>query len=108
MSTVTETLAPVEIWEVMLDDATIKFFEPLVLQPVILDRGTPGECCFAENSSLDISAVGVDEEELASCLRSDIRMTWKRVMRQPDAALSSFDRTIKARFLERAEEIENG
>jgi len=30
-------LAPFEIWEVLLDDSTIKFNEPLIVKPAILD-----------------------------------------------------------------------
>ncbi len=101
-------LAPFEIWEVMLDNSTIKFHEPLVLTPRILDRGTPSECFYAEQPALDIFAVGIDWEELASCLRSDIRMTWKRIVRKHDNALTPDDRVTKRRWLEIAEEVNDG
>lgn len=101
-------LVPFEIWEVPLDNATIKFRKPLVLTPQILDRGTPGECLFAENTDLDLSAVGVDREELLSCLRSDIRMTWKRIAQKHDNELIPEDRELKHRLLEAAEEVNDG
>jgi len=90
MSQINETdlLAPVEIWEVLLDSSTIKFHQPIAILPTILDQGTPGECYYAEYPHLDISAVGVDPEELAGCLRSDIRMIWKRVVQKPDSELT--------------------
>jgi len=98
-------LAPLEIWEVMFDDSTIKFFEPLLIEPKILDRGTSGECYFAECPEIGISAVGIDIEELSSCLRSDIRMTWRRIVRKRDNNLTPNDRAMKRRWLEIAEEV---
>ena len=111
MSQVYETtvLAPFEIWEVMLDNnSTIKFFEPLSVKPKILDRGAPGECFYADCPELDISAVGVDLDELSSCLRSDIRMTWKRIVQKHDDDLAPNGRAIKRRFLEIAGEDGDG
>jgi hypothetical protein len=104
----TTLLAPFEIWEVMLDNSTIKFFKPLIVQPTILDRGTSGECYSAEYPELDLSAVGVSLDELMSCFRSDIRITWKRVVQKKDTELAPNARTIKRRFLECAEEVCNG
>lgn len=103
-----DVLAPFEIWEVLLDNSTIKFHSPLILTPVILDAGTPGECFFVEHPALDISAVGIDREELLSCLRSDIRMTWKRVVQKRDNELSHEDLTTKRNFLGIAEEVDYG
>ena len=97
-----------EIWEVILNNSSIKFFKPLLVVPTLLDQGTPGECYFAECPEIGLSAVGVDLEELSSCLRSDIRMTWKRIVQTHDNELSSHDRNIKRRFLELAEEIHDG
>ena len=104
----TTLLAPFEIWEVMLDNSTIKFFKPLIVQPEVLDRGTPEQCYCADYHEIDVSAVGVSLDELSSCLRSDIRMTWKRIVRKRDDELSSEDRAIKQRFLEIAEEVSDG
>ncbi|MGL6225028.1 MAG: hypothetical protein ACRC10_00185 [Thermoguttaceae bacterium] len=107
MSTVTDTLIPLEIWEVDLEETTIKFFEPLVLQPIPLLPEEPGDRTYltVEYPELDLAAVALNHTELLSCLRSDIRLTWKRVMYQPESDLSAFDRTIKVRFLEIAEEV---
>ncbi len=101
-------LAPFEIWEVMLDNSTIKFHEPLRLKPRILDRGTPGECFYAEHTELDISAVAVSLDELVSCLRSDIRMIWKHVVQKQDNELTPDDQMLKRRWLAIAEEINDG
>jgi hypothetical protein len=98
---------PLEIWEVSLDDSTIKFFKPFFILPTVLDEGTSGECYFVECPEVGISAVGVDFDELRRCLHSDIRIMWKRVVRKPDNELLPEDRTIKRRFLELAWEINN-
>ena len=98
-----DVLAPFEIWEVMLDNSTIKFFEPLAIKPTILDRGTPGECFYAECPELDVSAVGVDLDELLSCLRSDIRMNWKRIVQKRTDELTVNEQRTKKRWLAIAE-----
>jgi len=100
-------LAPFEIWEVMLDDSTINFFEPLIVQPEVLSPEELGDPSYwtADVPELDLSAVGVSLEELESCVRSDIRMTWKQVVRKRDRELTPHDRTIKQRWLEIAEEV---
>jgi hypothetical protein len=63
---------------------------------------------YAEFPEVGVSAVGVDFEELRSCLHSDIQMTWKRVFREPVNELTPKDNAIRQRFLELAEEISNG
>jgi len=104
-SSATDSQDHLEIWWVELDNSTIKFNEPLLIPLEILDGGTDEECYFAEFPEIGISAVGVDFDELRSCLRSDIRMTWKRVFQKPESELTPNDRAIKRRFLELAEEI---
>jgi hypothetical protein len=106
-SSVTESQTPLEIWEVLLDSSTIKFNVPLLISPTILDKGTSEECYFAELPEIGISAVGVDIDELRSCLHSDIRMTWKRVFRKPISKLTPKDAAIRQRLLELTEEINN-
>ncbi|MGL4943983.1 MAG: hypothetical protein ACRC46_12430 [Thermoguttaceae bacterium] len=100
-----EPLSIVEIWKVPLDAASVKFFEPLLFTPRVLDRGTDSECLYAERADLDISAVGIDAAELASCLRSDIRLAWNRIVRRPNNELTPSEQEVKARFLEVAEEV---
>jgi len=97
-----------EVWLVELDNSTIKFNEPLLIPPVVLDQGTAEECYSAEFPELGVSAVGIDIEELQSCLRSDIRMTWKRVFCKPENELTPNDRAIRLKFLELAEEVNDG
>ena len=103
-------LPPFEIWGVMLDNATIKFFEPLIIQPTILlpEEADDPVYCTADVPELDLSAVGISFEELESCIRSDIRMTWKRIVRKPDSELTPDDRIIKKRWLKIAEEYSDG
>jgi hypothetical protein len=100
-------LAPFEIWEVMLDDSTIKFFEPFIVQPEVLPPEESGDPAYwtVDVPKLDLSAVGISLEELESCVRSDIRMTWKQVVRKHNKELTPHDRTIKQRWLEIAEEV---
>ena len=105
VSSITDKSDCIEIWWVELDNSTIKFNEPLLIPLTILDSGTDEECYFAELPEIGISAVGVDFDELRSCLRSDIRMTWKRVFKKSENELTSNDKAIRRRFLELAEEI---
>jgi predicted RNase H-like HicB family nuclease len=105
---VADSQTPLEIWEVTLDDSTIKFFKPLFILPTVLDADTTEECYFAECPEIGVSAVGVDIDELISCLHSDIRIMWKRIVRKPDNELLPADRTIKRRFLELAWETNDG
>ena len=108
-ATETDVLAPFEIWSVTLDDdTTIKFHEPLVVEPRILDQGTSGECFCAECPELDLFAVGVDLDELLSCLRSDIRMTWKSIVQKHANVLTVDERRVRQQWLDIAEEINDG
>ena len=99
------SLAPFEIWEVMLDNTTIKFFEPLVVNPETLPPEAPGDRTYftADVPELDISAIGISIEELMSCVRSDIRMIWKNCVRKDDARLTPHNRMFKQRWLSIAE-----
>jgi len=52
--------------------------------------------------------VGVDIDELSSCLRSDIRMTWKRVVQKQNNKLTTKELAVKRRFLKIAEKVFDG
>ena len=106
----TALLAPFEIWEVMLDQTTIKFFEPLLVQPELLPPEEPGDPTYwtVDVPDLDLSAVGVSLEELGSCVRSDIRMTWQRIVQKHNDELTPENKVIKRRWLEIAGEISDG
>ncbi|MGL6227428.1 MAG: hypothetical protein ACRC10_12485 [Thermoguttaceae bacterium] len=113
MSTVTETLAPVEIWEVMLDDATIKFFEPLVLQPVREhddeeDEPSETEYLSVRLPKLNIDVFAASHSELVDWVKSDIRKMWEHFVRQDDAKLSNSALILKRNYLAVAEEVSNG
>jgi len=108
---ITETLdvlAPFEIWEVLLDGSTIKFYEPLVLKPEVLPPESPTDRAYliVDVPDLDISVVAIDYSELLSCVRSDIRMIWDNCVRKDDAFLTPKNRIIKQRYLSMAEEID--
>jgi hypothetical protein len=109
MSQIKETtlLAPFEIWEVMLNDSTIKFHKPLMVQPEVLLPEEPGDPSYwtVDVPELDLSAVGVSLDELGSCVRSDIRMTWKRIVQRGDNDLTPSEQAVRRRFLEIAEEV---
>ncbi|MGL6225636.1 MAG: hypothetical protein ACRC10_03310 [Thermoguttaceae bacterium] len=102
----TEILAPIEIWEVLLDDCYIKFHQPLILQPYWLpDEPDDNEYLAVTVPTLNISAFGSNRDELLSCVRGDIVSSWKRIVRIPDADLSMRGRGIKSHYLQIAEEI---
>ncbi|MDR0326957.1 MAG: hypothetical protein LBI05_01535 [Planctomycetaceae bacterium] len=107
-ATKTDLLAPFEIWEVMLDNATIKFFKPLIVKPEILPPEEPGDPTYwtVDLPELDVSAVGISMEELMNCVRSDIRMIWKNCVRKDDSALTPKNRNIKRQYLLIAEEVD--
>jgi len=102
-------LAPFEIWEVMLDDSTIKFFEPLVLTPARMphDPDEPGDVEYweVEMPELMISTFGTDYEKIHNGILSDIRDAWKHIVAIPDNRLSQNGKKIKQNYLAIAEEI---
>ena len=106
------TLAPFEIWEVPLDDSTIKFNEPLVLEPYWLeddsDDPDDNEYLAVEYPDLDIISWGRNRKELWSCLRGDLREAWTCFVRMPDDRLSKKGKKIKSAFLAIAEEVSDG
>ncbi|MGL6193314.1 MAG: hypothetical protein ACRC2T_00660 [Thermoguttaceae bacterium] len=108
MTIQTDKLAPIEIWEVPLEGSTIKFKQPLVLEPEILDQGTPEECLFLEYPELSLSSVGKNRKELLSGVLSDIRFSWKNYVQKSDFELVVKTRRIKEKYLEFAEEVANG
>lgn len=111
MSQITKTdlLAPFEVWEVMLDNSTIKFFKPLVLKPERLphdpdDLGNE-EYWIIDVPELMISTVGTERQKIQSGVLSDIRDSWKYVVALSDDCLSPRGRKIKQNYLALAEEI---
>jgi len=109
---ITETLdvlAPFEIWEVLLDDSTIKFYEPLVLKPEVLPPEEPGDPLYwtVEVPELDISAFGRDWYELWNCICDDIRMSWKHYVLEDDTNLVPRSKKFKEAYLALAEEVAN-
>jgi hypothetical protein len=101
----TAVIAPFEIWEVMLDHSTIKFFEPLVLTPEILPPEEPGDRTYltVDVPELAISSHGIDIEELVSAIRCDIRFAWRHFVRAKDTKLTADAKKIKYNYLAIAE-----
>ena len=103
-------LAPFEIWEVPYDNATIKFFEPLVLTPTWMphdpDEPSDVEYWEVEVPELAISSYGVDREELASAIRSDIRFAWRHFVLADDSLLTPDAQAVKIHYLTVAETVE--
>ena len=100
----TALLAPFEIWEVMLDDTTIKFFEPLLLKPKRL--AGDDDLWIIEKSDLGLSAFGTDRESLWECVQSCIRMAWKEFVCEDDRNLLPLAKKYKDAYLSIAEDVD--
>jgi hypothetical protein len=107
-----DILAPFEIWEVMLDNSTIKFFKPLILNPVRVspdpDEPDNEEYWIVEVPELMISTFGHEYHSIWSGVLSDIRDAWKHIVSLPDDSLSPNGKKIKQRYLALAEEVLDG
>lgn len=106
----TDILAPFEIWEILLDDSTIKFHQPLLLSPTYMphDEEEPGETQYLEivKPELNIDVYGEDRRELLSALRSEISFVWRHLVKSNNQTDPETNE-IRRRYLELAEEIPN-
>ena len=105
------SLAPFEIWEVMFDNQTIKFFgQPLVLTPRWMpqDSEEPDEMVYMEVEvpELAISSYGTDIEELKSAVHSDIRFAWKHYVLTEDSQLTPDAVAVKKKYLAISEVVD--
>ena len=107
LATKNKLLAPFEIWEVMLDNSTIKFFEPLLLKPVLIpnDASDDGEYWLVEVPELIISTFGTEHRSIQNGILSDIRDAWKHIVSLPDDRLSQNGKKVKQSYLAIAEEM---
>ena len=109
LTTQTDTLAPFEVWQVMLDHSTIKFFEPLLLTPFWLeddpDDPDEDEYLAVKRPDLDLSSWGRNRRELWNCICGDIREAWECFVQVPDSRLSEKGKKIKRAYLAIAEEV---
>ena len=103
LATETDLLAPFEIWEVMLDNSTIKFFEPLVLKPVQISGDE--EFWLVEVPELMISTFGNERRSIQNGIFSDIRDAWTHIVSLPDDRLSPRGKKVKQNYLAIAEEL---
>ena len=101
-------LAPIEIWEVMLDNRTIKFHQPLVIQPEILPPESEKDRIYfaVDIPDLNISVHADNREDLFEFVHSDIRFVWKRIVELPDAELDAQSLTIKSNYHAIAEAVD--
>ncbi len=115
MATTTKTddrtlLAPFEIWEVLMGNSTIKFFEPLILTPTWMpdDPEEPSDEKYLEVEApeMNISAWGKNREELWECILGNIRFNWTTYVSDDDSKLSLGARAVKNTYLEKAEVID--
>ena len=110
MSQIQETalLAPLEIWEVMLDNSTVKFFKPLIVKPKVLPPEKPGDQTYLTINvpELGLSAFGSDSESLWDCVQSCIRMAWKEYVCEDDSKLAPLAKSYKDAYLTIAEEVD--
>ena len=106
-ATATAVLAPFEIWEAMLDNSTIKFFEPLIVKPKVLPPEEPDDATYwlVEVPELMISTSGDEYHTIRNGVLSDIRDAWKHIVCIPDDDLSPNGRKVKRNYLAIAEEI---
>ena len=99
-----------EIWEVMLDNSTIKFHKPLVLVPTRMphDPDEPGDVEYWEviRDDLGIDVYAKTHDDLMEALHSNIRMNWKHYVLAPDDRISSGARAIKLALLDVAEVVD--
>ena len=115
MSVIAEStvLAPFEIWSVPLDEhRSIKFNEPLILTPMPVpddpeEPSEPGENNYllVEYPDLNISTFADNRDDLLEFVKSDIRFTWRHIVRIPPAELDRESVQIKCNYLRLAEEV---
>ena len=106
-------LAPIEIWEVPLDDRTaIKFNEPLILKPTPVpedpeEPSEPGETKYllVEYPELNISTFADNRDDLLEFVKSDIRFAWRHIVQVSPAELDREMSQIKSNYLCLAEEV---
>ena len=103
-------LAPFEIWEVMLDNSTIKFHKPLVVTPRRMphDQDEPGDVEYWEVDfpQLNISAHGRTRQELWECVLGDIRFNWIEYVSMDDRKLAPLAKSYKDAYLAMAEVVD--
>ena len=103
-------LAPLEIWEVPYDNATIKFHQPLLLTPtrMPLDPDEPGNVEYLQiiYPKLEIDVCAENRDELLAWVHSEILMNWRLFVSQDDSRLNSDTLAIKRRYLAVAEVVD--
>ena len=109
-ASVTEQLVPFEIWEVLYDNKTIKFFKPLVLEPTWVpdDPDEPDENEYLQiiYPELAIDVFAETRDELLSWVHSEIRMNWKLFVSKEDAQLNPDTLALKRSYLAVAEVVD--
>ena len=106
----TEQLAPFEIWEVPYNGATIKFFQPLVLEPTWMpdDPDEPSENEYLQviRSDINIDVWAETRDELLEVVLSEICFVWEHIVLQEDSELDAESKRIKRKHLAIAELVD--
>jgi len=103
----TDSQTPIEVWTVMLDNSTIKFNKPLIVKPEILPPEAPGDNTYltVDIPELNISAHGLNHEELRDSIESCISFGWRHYVQSSDCLTSPEIEKIKHNYLNLAEEV---
>ncbi len=106
----TDLLTPFEIWEVMLDDSTIKFHKPLVLKPMRVPDD-PEEPSVREywqviRPELAIDVFAETRADLIEAVHSAIRLAWKHFVQVSDDRLIPATKRIRQNYLALAEAVD--
>jgi hypothetical protein len=106
----TTSFAPLEIWEVLLDNATVKFHQPLILTPTLMpdDPEEPDDEEYLQIicPELNIDVWAENQEDLLEIVHSEIRFVWKHIVLQDDGKLDAKSKTIKRNHLALAEVVD--
>ncbi|MGL4944207.1 MAG: hypothetical protein ACRC46_13580 [Thermoguttaceae bacterium] len=110
MSTATSrnaALATIEVWEVMLDTATIKFFAPLRVVPHVVppEDATDTPLLVVEIPELGVVAHGTTYDDVRECLHSCIRVGWREYAEEDTKNLSPLAQGYRNNYLAMAETV---
>jgi len=106
-----EQLAPFEIWEVPYnDEATIKFFKPLVLVPTWMpdDPDEPSENEYLQiiRPDINVDVWAETRDELLEVVLSEICFVWEHIVLREDGELDAESKRIKKEHLTIAELVD--
>ncbi len=108
--TETDLLAPLEIWEVLLDNSSIKFHKPLVLVPQYIphDPDEPSEKEYLEivRPELNIDVYADNRDDLLEFVHSEIRFIWRHFVQADESKLNRDTKAIRQTYIGLAEVVD--